>query len=70
MKLLIIVESTDTGWSAFSPDLPGCIATGATRPEVEAAMASALEFHLEGLRIEGLEVPEPRSYAKVLEVAV
>ena len=50
MKYLIIVEKTNTGYSAYSPDLDGCVATGGTREEVEQAMREAIEFHLEGLR--------------------
>ena len=69
MKILIVVEETPSGYSAWSPDLPGCIATGKSRDEVEGRMAEAIEFHLEGLRSEGVEVPEPRSYAKTVEVA-
>ena len=55
----IVVEATETGFSAYSPDLPGCISTGATRDEVEANMRQAVEFHIEGLRLDGLPVPEP-----------
>ena len=63
MKYLVIVEETGTGFSAFSPDLPGCIATGSTRQQVEAEIAEAIGFHIEGLRAEGLAVPEPRASA-------
>ena len=69
MRILIIVEKTDTGYSAYSPDVPGCVATGATREEVEQTMRGAISFHLEGLRAEGYEVPEPSSYATYVEVA-
>ena len=69
MKLVIVVERTESGYSAFAPDLPGCIATGATRAEVEAAMQEAIAFHVEGLREEGLPVPEPSSYVTSIEVA-
>ncbi len=69
MKLLMIVEETPTGFSAYSPDVPGCVATGATRAEVEAEMTSAVAFHLEGLRAAGESLPESRAYAKVVEVA-
>jgi predicted RNase H-like HicB family nuclease len=69
MKVLIIVEKADTGYSAYSPDIPGCVATGATREEVERTMHEAISFHLEGLRAEGYEVPEPTSYATYVEVA-
>ena len=52
-KYLIVVEPTETGYSAYSPDLPGCIATGQTRAEVESNMHEAIAFHLDGLREEG-----------------
>jgi len=61
-KYLIIVEETETGYSAFSPDLPGCGSTGATKEEVERNIQEALEFHIEGVREEGYEIPEPSSY--------
>ena len=69
MKILIVVEETATGFSAYSPDIAGCVATGATREEVERTMRDAIEFHLEGLRAEGQEVPAPHSYATFVEVA-
>lgn len=68
MKLLMIVEETSTGWSAWSPEVPGCVATGASRERVESEMESAVAFHLEGLREAGESLPRPRSYAKVLDV--
>ena len=67
-KYLIVIEKTGTGYSAYSPDLPGCISTGATRGEVERNMHEAIEFHLEGLRRNGYEVPEPQSYSSYVEV--
>ena len=60
-KYLIVVERTETGFSAYSPDLPGCISTGTTREEIERNMGEAIAFHLEGLREEGEAVPEPQS---------
>lgn len=69
MKILVVVEATGTGLSAYSPDLPGCIATGRSREEVEGAMREAIELHLEGLRAEGQELPVTQSYATVIEVA-
>lgn len=69
MKLLVIVEQTSAGFSAFSPDLPGCVATGASRSDVERRMREAIELHLEGLRAEGEELPQPHTYATVVEVA-
>lgn len=58
-KYLIIVETTETGFSAYSPDLPGCISTGETVEETENNMKEAIEFHIEGLRLEGYEIPVP-----------
>jgi len=68
-RYLIILEKTATGFSAYSPDLTGCIATGATREEVEREMREAMNFHIEGLRLEGQAVPEPHSYPAFCEVA-
>lgn len=68
-RYLIIVEPTPTGYSAYSPDLPGCISTGATRNEVETNMREAMQFHIDGLRLEGFEVPEPSSYSSYVDVA-
>jgi predicted RNase H-like HicB family nuclease len=69
MKLLIVVEKTGTGYSAYSPDLEGCVATGSSREAVEREMREAIEFHLQGLREEGHKVPEPHTYATYVEVA-
>jgi len=68
MRYLIVIEETKTGYSAYSPDLEGCIATGATREEVEKKMREAIEFHLEGLKEEGYEIPSPHTYSKYIEV--
>lgn len=68
-RFLIIIEDTATGYSAYSPDLPGCAATGASREEVERQMGEAMEFHIEGLRLAGEPVPEPRSQASYCDVA-
>lgn len=56
------------GYSAYSPDLPGCVSTGATREEVERNMSEAIRFHLDGLRQEDFEVPEPHCYSTCVEV--
>ncbi len=69
MKYLIVVEPTNTGFSAYSPDLPGCISTGQTWDEVESNMHEAIKFHLEGLREEGYSIPEPSSASAYVEVA-
>ena len=68
-RYLVIIEKTGTGYSAYSPDLPGCVATGNSRKEVEQEMRGAIEFHIEGLRLAGEEVPEPQSQASYCEVA-
>lgn len=68
MKYLIIVENTKTGFSAYSPDLEGCVATGFSKEEVERAMLLAIEAHLKSLREEGYIIPEPGCYAKYIEV--
>ncbi len=64
----MIVEETTTGWSAWLPDLPGCVATGPTRETVEREMSSAAEFHLEGLRESGELPPCSNAYARVVDL--
>ena len=68
-RYLIVIEETATGFSAYSPDLPGCVAAGASRMEVEREMHDAIEFHIEGLRAASEPVPAPRSQAAYCEVA-
>ena len=65
----ILVESTPSGYSAYSPDLPGCVTTAPTRVEVEQVMREAIEFHLEGLRADGQPIPPPSTSASWVEVA-
>jgi len=67
-RYLIVIEETDTGYSAFSPDLDGCVATGTTKAEVEERMREAIKFHLDGLKIEGQSIPPPHSFSAYLEV--
>lgn len=66
-KYLIVIEKTANNLSAFSPDLPGCVATGATQVEVEERMRDAIRMHLDGLREDGLSIPEPSSIAEYIE---
>src|SRR5437773_7771009 len=68
-RYLIVIEQTATGFSAYSPDLPGCVATGGTLEEVERQMHDAIEFHIEGLRLAGENIPEPRSQASYCEIS-
>ncbi len=67
-KYLIIIEKTQTGYSAYSPDVDGCIATGITQEETRQNMKEALQFHLEGLFLEGLQIPQSQSQAEMLEI--
>jgi predicted RNase H-like HicB family nuclease len=69
MTYLVVIEPTNTGFSAYSPDLDGCVATGPTLEDVRKNMQEAIEFHVEGLRAEGLTVPSPRSQAAFINVA-
>ncbi|MEZ6088032.1 MAG: type II toxin-antitoxin system HicB family antitoxin [Pirellulaceae bacterium] len=66
-KYLIVIEKTSNNLSAFSPDLPGCVATGATKAEVEERMREAIRMHIDGMREDGLEIPEPSSIAEYIE---
>jgi predicted RNase H-like HicB family nuclease len=68
MKYLIVIEQTATGYSAYSPDLPGCIATGSTRDDVEREMKDAIAFHLDGLRAEGMAIPKPSTSSSYVEI--
>jgi predicted RNase H-like HicB family nuclease len=67
MKYLII-EQTATGYSAYSPDVPGCIATASTRDDVEREMKDAIAFHLDGLKAEGQAIPQPSTSASYVEI--
>ena len=67
-KYLIVIEKSVSGFSAYSPDLPGCVSTGRSREEVEENMREAIAFHLDGLREEGQPVPEPQSYSAYVEL--
>jgi len=68
MKYLVVIEKTSTGYSACSPDLPGCIATAETKDEVQREMRDAVAFHLEGLRQEGMAIQQPHATSTYVEV--
>jgi len=70
MRYLIIIEETKTGYSAYSPDVPGCIATGETKDEVERNIKEAIEFHLGGLRLENMILPKPRTYSDYVDITI
>jgi len=59
MRYAIVIEKAEGNYSAYVPDLPGCVATGATVAEVEAELREAIAFHVEGLREDGLPIPAP-----------
>lgn len=67
-KYLVVFENAGNNWSAYSPDLPGCIATGATREEVEKNIREVISFHIEGLKEDGLPLPEQASFTEYIEV--
>jgi predicted RNase H-like HicB family nuclease len=69
MKYLVVFVPTGTGRSAYSPDLSGCVSTGATCEEIERNMREAIELHLEGLRAEGYPVPEPCASSAYVETS-
>jgi predicted RNase H-like HicB family nuclease len=67
-RFLVVIEKADGNYSAYSPDLPGCIATGVTREEVERNMHEAIELHVQGLLEDNLPVPESNSFAEYVAV--
>ena len=69
MRYAIVVEKTENNYSAYVPDLPGCVATGQTVEEAENEIRAAIEFHIEGLREDGLVIPPPVSIVEYLEIA-
>ena len=66
---LVIYEHGDQNWSAYAPDVPGCVAAADTREEVETLFKEALQLHLEALRADGLPIPEPTTEAGQVEIA-
>ncbi len=69
MRYAIVIEKAEGNYSAYVPDLPGCVATGATVEEVEGQIREAIAFHVEGMREDGLPVPAPSSQVEYVEVA-
>ena len=68
MQYVVVYERTTNGWSAYVPDLPGCVAAGDTREEVEALMREAIALHIAELRKSGESVPPPGSFTSLVEV--
>jgi predicted RNase H-like HicB family nuclease len=69
VRYAIVIENVGSNFSAYVPDLPGCVATGDTIDEVERLIREAIEFHLEGLRQDGTPIPPPSSRVNYVEVA-
>lgn len=69
MRYAIVIEKAGGNYSAYAPDLPGCVATGASPEEVEKEIREAIEFHLSGLREDGLPIPQPSSRVEYVDVA-
>jgi predicted RNase H-like HicB family nuclease len=69
MRYAIVIEKAASNYSAYVPDLPGCVATGQTIEETEQQIREAIEFHLEGLREDGQPIPRPQSQVEYVEVA-
>jgi predicted RNase H-like HicB family nuclease len=67
-RFLVVIEKAVGNYSAYSPDLPGCVATGDTREEAEQNMHEAIELHLQGLKEDGLSIPQSTSFAEYVDV--
>lgn len=68
MRYAVVIEKGDANYAAYVPDLPGCVATGATVQETEREIQQAIRFHLEGLRADGLPIPEASSRVEYVDV--
>lgn len=68
-RFLVVIEKANKNYSAYSPDLPGCVATGATREEAEQNIYEAIEMHIQGLLEDNLIIPESKSFAEYVTVA-
>ena len=68
MRYAVVIERADGNYSAYAPDLPGCVATGETQEEAESQIREAIEFHLEGMREDGISIPEPSSKVDYVEL--
>lgn len=68
MRYAIVIEKAPSNYAAYVPDLPGCVATGASLEETESLIREAIEFHLEGLKADGLPIPPPNSQVEYIDV--
>jgi predicted RNase H-like HicB family nuclease len=69
MRYAVVIEKTESNYAAYVPDLPGCVTTGSTIEETEQQIREAIEFHIRGLREDGLPIPEPSSKVNYVDVA-
>lgn len=69
MRYAIVIEKAESNYSAYVPDLPGCVATGATVEETESQIREAIAFHLDGMREDGIAIPQPASRVDYVEIA-
>jgi predicted RNase H-like HicB family nuclease len=69
MRYAVVIEKANGNFSAYVPDLPGCVATGATVEETEKSIREAIEFHLDGMRQDGVAIPTPSSLVEYVDVA-
>lgn len=68
LKYAIVIEKSKTGFGAYVPDLPGCVAVAKTKPEVKKLIKEGIEFHLEGMKLNGIKIPDP--YSETMEVVI
>ena len=70
MQYLVVIEQGPSSFGAYVPDLPGCVAVGDTREEVTRLIQEAIVFHLEGIKEDGLPIPQPHSYSEFVKVRI
>ena len=68
MRFAVVIEKAENNYSAYVPDLPGCVATGASVAETEAQIREAIEFHFEGMREDGTPIPPPSSQVEYVDI--
>ena len=69
MRYAVVIEKAEDNYSAYVPDLPGCVATGVTLKDVEAEIRDAIAFHLDGMRQDGVSIPVPSSQVEYIDIA-
>lgn len=69
MQYLVVIEQGPNSFGAYAPDLPGCVAVGQTREEVTTLIHEAIEFHIEGIKLDGQQIPQPISTSELVEIS-